>query len=82
MALEFIRWGHCDPSVGMSREEYIAAHAEKDAIEAANEGWTIKFITNLRGAIWDCHHPPMASARTHTIIIDSQTCSKNMAGIN
>ena len=58
MALEFIRWGHCDPSVGMSREEYIAAHAENDALKAANEGWDINYITNLRGALWNCHHPP------------------------
>ena len=58
MALEFIRWGHCDPSVGMSREEYIAAHAEKDALEAANEGWSIDYVSKIRGAMWDCHHPP------------------------
>lgn len=58
MALEFIRWGHCDPLVGMSREEYIAAHAEKDALEAANEGWSIDYVSKIRGAMWDCHHPP------------------------
>lgn len=58
MALEFIRWGHCDPSVGMSREEYIAAHSEKDALTAANEGWDVSYVTQQRGALWDCHHPP------------------------
>ena len=58
MALEFIRWGHCDSSVGMSREEYIAAHSEKDALAAANEGWDMDYMTQQRGALWDCHHPP------------------------